>query len=385
MLGHRLLAESRGLRERESRLRAVLESAPDAILTVDRDRRVESCNPAAGAMFGRRCEALVGLLVDDLLPGFPGDDPTASRCRSLTARRTDGSEFPAEVSLALFPRDAGLPGLAYAAVVRDATVLRDAQRRTVHAERLAAVGQTLAVVSHESRNELLALRLGLEMLDDSDTRDPAAADLIDDLRCSERRLSRLFDDVRHHAGPVRLNPAPCRLPDVWRRAWNACDRSGRVAELAEDLPDGGADALACVADAFRLEQVFRNLFENALGACGDPVRVRVFAEADGDDLLVRVRDNGPGLSPEARRKAFDPFFTTKSDGTGLGLPICGRILEAHAGALEIGDGDAGEGHAGGDWRGRGACGGAEFVLTLPRRGGVRAGGGATPREFAALA
>ena len=360
-LGRRLLGQADAVREREGRLRAVLETAPDAILTVDRAGRIESCNPAAGAMFGRRCETLVGTPVAALLPGFPGTGSTAPRTRDMIARRTDGSEFPAEASLSLFPRrdehdDRSVP--VYAAVVRDVTALRDAQLRTLRSERLAAVGETLAVLSHEARNELLALRLGLGMLADAPVGAAPDTELLDGLHASERRLSRLFEDVRLHAGPIRLNPAPCRLPDVWRRAWRACDRSGRVAELVEEEV---ADDLTGVVDAFRLEQVFRNLFENAVAACPDPVRITVRADADGPPhdrtIQVSVRDNGPGLSPEARRKAFEPFFTTKSEGTGLGLAICSRILEAHGGGLSLADASPG--------------GGAEFVLILPAAGPVR--------------
>ncbi|NNJ25395.1 Adaptive-response sensory-kinase SasA [Planctomycetes bacterium LzC2] len=361
-LGHLLLKRSSEVREREARLRAVLESAPDAILTVDRNGFVESCNPAAGAMFGRRCESLVEMPIDRLLPEFPGDVKASSRCRALTGRRLDGSEFPAEVSLGRFPRDAELRSIDYAVIVRDVTLLRDAQQRTLRSERLAAVGETLAVLSHEARNELLALRMGLTVLAESaDRLDADSADLIDELQTSQRRLSRLFEDVRQHAGPIRLNPTPCRLSDVWRRAWKACDRSDRGAELVE-FPLPGGEPPTCTADVFRLEQVFRNLFENALAACPDPVRIEVRTEPYGspDDPALRicVQDNGPGLSPEARRKAFEPFFTTKSDGTGLGLAICSRILEAHGGELTLLESG-----------GQGAC----FELLLPRSGASRSG------------
>ena len=365
VLGHLLLMQTRAVRERERRLLAVLGTAPDAILTVDADGLIESCNPAAGAMFGRRCELLVGTAISSLLPGLEGEEPTPLRVRSFPANRADGSEFPAEVSISRFPQERKRDGAApeYVAVVRDVTVLRDVQQRNLRTQRLAAVGETLAVLSHEARNELLALRMGLKML--ADTADSSGASLIDDLRSSERRLSRLFEDVRQQAGPIRLNPAPCSVSDVWRRAWKACDRSGRVAELIESLPTGdaiggelsGEAAADCVADGFRLEQVFRNLFENALAACPDPARIKVEVSSAGpvhaEMVCVSVRDNGPGLSPEARAKAFEPFFTTKSDGTGLGLAICRRVLEAHGGELSLRDAD-----------GRGAC----FDLILPRTG-----------------
>jgi signal transduction histidine kinase len=110
-------------------------------------------------------------------------------------------------------------------------------------------------------------------------------------------------------------------------------------------------------DPFRLEQVFRNIFENSLAACPDPVRVVVrcqAAELDGRPAVrVSVQDNGPGLSPEQRQRIFDPFFTTKTKGTGLGMAIAERIVEAHGGTIAVGPG---------------AGGGAEILITLPREG-----------------
>ena len=112
--------------------------------------------------------------------------------------------------------------------------------------------------------------------------------------------------------------------------------------------------LCCAVDVFRLEQVFRNILENALAACRDPVEVAIRC---GETLLdgqpavcVAIRDNGPGLNPEQRQRIFEPFFTTKTKGTGLGMAIAQRILEAHEGQITVGD----------------AGPGAEIVLLLPR-------------------
>src|SRR6185437_1748152 len=127
---------------------------------------------------------------------------------------------------------------------------------------------------------------------------------------------------------------------------------GRTALLQEECD--GVD-LHCLVDAFRLEQVFRNILENALAACSDPVAITVFCSAaplDGQPALrIAVRDNGPGLGPEQRQRIFEPFFTTKTKGTGLGMAIAQRIVEAHSGLIVVGTDSVA---------------GAEIQLLLPR-------------------
>jgi hypothetical protein len=113
--------------------------------------------------------------------------------------------------------------------------------------------------------------------------------------------------------------------------------------------------LVASVDRFRAVQLFRNVFENTLAACRDPVRIHIECRdaqfRDRPAIEVRVRDNGPGLTPDARQNVFEPFFTTKTKGTGLGMAIARRIVDAHGGRIAVGDGGSP---------------GAEFIVTLPR-------------------
>ena len=101
-------------------------------------------------------------------------------------------------------------------------------------------------------------------------------------------------------------------------------------------------------------QVFRNVLENALAACRDPVEIHVSwspAQIDGAEAVcVGLRNNGPQLEPEERERIFEAFYTTKTRGTGLGMTICRRIVEAHGGQMALGVATAS----------------AEFLITLPR-------------------
>jgi signal transduction histidine kinase len=139
---------------------------------------------------------------------------------------------------------------------------------------------------------------------------------------------------------------------LWREVWQEVRSAfpDREAELREEV----ATEPTCVADRFRLAQVFRNVLENSFAACDGPVRVDVTCreEREGGQAGIRLsfRDHGPGLNEEQRQRLFEAFYTTKASGTGLGMTIARRIVEAHNGRITIGD----------------SYPGAEFVLWLPR-------------------
>jgi PAS domain S-box-containing protein len=365
LLGNLLIRRTDELRDREARLRAILDAAVDAVITTDETGRIESCNSGAERMFGYGSGELIGREIGLIVPGLglPGRapaqiaeaaPPTSTAAGVLQGKRRDGSRFPANVALSEVLLDEPQRPAAVVAIIHDISELMAAQERAIQSERLAAIGQTIAALSHESRNELNTLKISTDILARLEPENPQIRAVIERLRGSQARLMRLLDDVRGFAAPVVLEPVECCLSDIWNRAWEdlAEPRTGRDAVLHEQSE---AIDLTCLADEFRLEQVFRNLFENALAACEDPVRVEVRcapAEIDGEPALaVTVRDNGPGIPEDIRKRLFEPFFTTKTHGTGLGMPISRRIIEAHGGTMH-----------GGECRT-----GAEFQIVLPRQ------------------
>jgi signal transduction histidine kinase len=249
-------------------------------------------------------------------------------------------------------------GPAILNVGHDITYLKQAQQRALQAERLAAIGQMVAGLAHESRNALQRSQACLEMLALAVRDRPDALALIDRLQKAQDHLHLLYEDVRGYAAPIVLDRRPCDLAAVWREAWAHLESARKAADATLRETTQDVD-LHCTGDAFRLGQVFHNIFDNALAAGPQPTLVEVHAEAaelEGQPAVrVLVRDNGPGLDPQLRQKVFDPFFTTKAKGTGLGMAIARRVVEAHGGQIVVGnDHEAGQAP------------GAVFVLTLPR-------------------
>ena len=245
-------------------------------------------------------------------------------------------------------------GPAVLVIGQDITALKRAQETALQAERLAAIGQMVTGLAHESGNALARSQACLEMLALEVEDRPEALALVGRIQSAQDHLQQLYDEVRNYATPLILEHAPWPLDGIWRQAWTnlAMRRQGRDAQMYEE--PAGVN-LRCAVDPFRLEQVFRNILENALAACRDPVRVTIgCAETwlEGRPAVrVTIRDNGPGLGPEQRQRIFDPFFTTKTKGTGLGMAIARRIVEAHGGQIAVGEGVGT---------------GAEIIITVPR-------------------
>jgi PAS domain S-box-containing protein len=353
------------------RYRELFEFAPDCYLVTDLRGVIQEANHAASLLFRRRREFLLGKPLAFFVAAEQRSDfyvwlvrfgrlcgtmheweVRFGPCRneqvdaSLTVTVTSDAEGR-PVGLRWLIRDVSRRKRAEAA-------LAQAQRQAVQYERLAAIGQMSAGLAHESRNALQRSHACLELLAWKLEGRPEVADLLVRAKQAQEELLRLYENVREYAAPIRLNCAPCNLADVWRQAWSDQLPLQPKRSLGLHEQTDSAD-LACVADAFRLRQVFRNLLENALAACAGPVRVEVRcqeAEVEGRPALrVALRDSGPGLDAEQRQRLFEPFYTTRTRGTGLGLAIAKRLVEAHGGRIFIGD------HAGP---------GAEIVILLPR-------------------
>jgi two-component system, LuxR family, sensor kinase FixL len=292
------------------------------------------------------CKSMVRDYLQRVLAGTPArDNNHPVRCR-------DGSHRWFLWNSQLLPDYEGAPAILK--VGQDITELKQAQERTLQAERLAAIGQMVAGLAHESGNALARSQACLEMLAMEVEDRPEALQLIARIQTAQNHLQQLYADVRNYAAPLKLERRMLSVRSIWRQAWsNLADlRQGRTAMLQEE--SYGVD-LVCLVDPFRLEQVFRNILENALAACRDPVEIVVTCSSvqlEGQPALrIAVRDNGPGLSPEQQRRIFEPFFTTKTKGTGLGMAIAQRIVQAHGGQIAVAAPEEG---------------GAEIELLLPR-------------------
>jgi two-component system sensor histidine kinase HydH len=226
------------------------------------------------------------------------------------------------------------------------------QEEILRIDRLAYLGEFSSTLAHEIRNPLAGIKTTAQALSEElGTEDPKK-EYIDRIIKEIDRLNDLLRTFFSFAKPKRLDFLPCQVQDIIKEV------KGLLAKEAEKnritIKEVYADNLPRVPlDSNQMQQVFMNLFLNALQAMPEGGKLTVEVERRDSPsgwIQVKVKDTGKGITSEHLTKIFDPFFTTKSKGLGLGLAITHKIIKGHGGMIEV-ESAPGEG--------------ATFILNLP--------------------
>lgn len=196
---------------------------------------------------------------------------------------------------------------------------------------LAAIGQTVSIVAHEIRNPLQNIRLGVDMLLDKIGDDKSN---LEHISYGVDSLSGLVEELLEYSKPAKLEYSYCPLRDIVSNTLDSI--AGRLDGVRVELELEGQDKEIHV-DVDKISRVLLNLMINAIEAMpsGGELLIRSeFHETEGD-LILSISDNGCGIDEKHLESINEPFFTTKARGTGLGIPICRKIIDAHNGSLSI--------------------------------------------------
>ena len=249
----------------------------------------------------------------------------------LRNRAKDGSIYWVDTTIVPFLDEQRKP-YQYMAIRYDITDRKRSEAQLREQAALARLGEMAAVVAHEVKNPLAAIKGALQVIGGripATTRDRA---IIGDIVTRVDSLNDIVQDLLVFARPRDPQLGPVALADLLESTAALLRKDPTHSSLQIEI--SGSNPIV-QADVEQLQTVFLNLLLNAAQASGASGRLAVSIAADDLAATVSIADNGPGIPEELREKIFEPFFTTKHRGTGLGLPTARRVVERHRGLVEI--------------------------------------------------
>ncbi len=249
----------------------------------------------------------------------------------LRNRARDGNDYWVDTTIVPLIDEHGKPS-EYIAIRYDITARKQSEAALREQSALAQVGKMAAVVAHEVRNPLAAIRGALQVI--GRRVDPQSAEhgIISEVISRVDGLNDIVQDLLMFARPRPPVLAPLSVRDLLDSTLSLVQQDPIFADIVIAVGES-SDVIS--ADAQQLRQVLLNLLINGAQATKGRGEITITVETVGVGCELRICDEGPGISREARDHLFEPFFTTKHRGTGLGLAIARRIIEAHGGTLRL--------------------------------------------------
>ncbi|MBC7790626.1 MAG: PAS domain S-box protein [Anaerolineae bacterium] len=324
----------------------LVDSAYDAIFTVDADMSFTSVNKALERAIGLSREELIGLHFGDFI------DPVDRRAmreifEAAMAGQLQRGEFrfqDSERSLRtgsltatpIFEKDR-IAGVL--CIVRDVTEERRLGLQLLQREKLAAIGQLVSGVAHELNNPLAGIMAFSQLLLATNPTSPDQLDALVTINAEAKRAAKIISNLLLFARQRHPERSATDLNQVLRDALEL-RRYALLTHQIDIVFDLDASLPPALADASQLQQVFLNLIANAEHALRDLKglkRITLKSSRSDYSLTIAIADNGPGIPASVMDRVFEPFYTTKSigDGTGLGLSISDGIVREHGGQIRV--------------------------------------------------
>ncbi len=223
-------------------------------------------------------------------------------------------------------------------IMRDVTILKRMQEQLIENEKLASIGKLISGVAHEVRNPLFGISATARALSNELADLPKMKPYLDIISSETLRLNRLMEDLLDYSRPVKIDKNPSDLREIVQEAIDYLKQLPATSHAEIHLVE--SDRIPAMnLDRNKMKQVLLNLLENGIQHSKDNPRVDVFVEylslASPPQVILVVKDNGAGISPENLPRIFDPFFTTRQRGTGLGLSIVRKVIHDHGGRIAI--------------------------------------------------
>ncbi|MBY7353089.1 two-component system sensor histidine kinase AtoS [Escherichia ruysiae] len=331
---------AQALRETRTLNDLIIENAADGVIAIDRQGDVTTMNPAAEVITGYQRHELVGQPYSMLFDNTQFYSPVLDTLEHGTEHVALEISFPGrdrtiEISVTT-SRIHNTHGEMIGALVifSDLTARKETQRRMAQAERLATLGELMAGVAHEVRNPLTAIRGYVQILRQQTT-DPIHQEYLSVVLKEIDSINKVIQQLLDFSRPRHSQWQQVSLNALVEETLVLVQTAGVQARV-DFISELDNELSPISADRELLKQVLLNILINAVQAISarGKIRIRTWQYSDSQQA-ISIEDNGCGIDLSLQKKIFDPFFTTKASGTGLGLALSQRIINAHQGDIRV--------------------------------------------------
>jgi two-component system, NtrC family, sensor histidine kinase PilS len=331
-----LLKSEVARRRLENLQKVILANIPSGLVSIDSEGRVIQLNQVGQRILNVREEKTLHRPIGDLVPGlnlgaaqtYPGLERSREVVDYLSP---EGSLLKLGYSLARLkdPDDQSIIGTLF--VFQDLTHVLKMEEDLRTSEKLAAIGKLAAGIAHEIRNPLAGISGSAQLLSGSSALHDEDKQLLTIIQRESTRLDALITEFLEYVRPQQMDLKPVDLVEIAQQCFESLKVSEKWkllnCQLTLEAPNV---AVKVRGEPNKITQALLNLILNAGQAGASRVLVTI-----GSDGILEVRDNGSGISPEHQRRLFEPFFTTKDKGTGLGLAVSYKLIEAMDARIDV--------------------------------------------------
>jgi PAS domain S-box-containing protein len=344
--------------EREAKLNAIFNAAIEGIITINETGIIVSLNSATETIFGYRQEELIGSKVTKIIPDDKEHNHdkhflnhlthVLGQIRNVDGKRKDGSIVPLDISIANFSIDGSQ---YFTSIVRDVSSrkLKELEDKMhvdelAHVTRLGLMGEMASGIAHEVNQPLTAIanyaQACLNFLQDKSPDLLKIGEILEKTNQQALKAGQIIHRMRDFVSFKTSHRSSVDINELINTCLSFCNNDLQIngikltLNLAHQLP------LVSI-DSVQIEQVLLNLIRNSLDALLNlpdnkirelSIQTEINAE---NNIVIRLKDNGPGIPLNDQEKILKPFYTTKKAGMGMGLCICQSIVKAHDGALSF--------------------------------------------------
>lgn len=327
---------------------SLLDSSLNAIIAVNPKGLIASFNRQAESLSGFETKNAIGMdalrLFQDANRIRQALDASQSQDKVETVDNTPlitkhGEEIPVSVSIRRFKYWDDMSG-GFVFFVEDLREKKRLERRLIISEKMAAVSQLAAGLSHELRNPLASIVVNMRNLEDQIRKGDGQCENCEKyltmISSEVESLNRLVGNFIRIAVPqkVDLGSCICDLQEILNAALKQCKQLLRTTST-QIAAQSQKHSLCVKCHREQLIQAFSNIIQNAVEAMSVSGKLTIEIEQDGDCSLVKICDTGGGIPGDNVERIFDFYFTTKASGFGIGLPFASLIIEQHGGRIEV--------------------------------------------------